>query len=277
MGQYNLRHIKNKNDDAFERYHCKTPYIEEFINVSGKSKSEDGNENTQVTTKILKYLSKKHKNAFVDVARAEGLSVSGVMDNVTAASMWSDAQVPMKQSLKTLQHLRVGLNAKISVPYSQVESLHAGLFTVLSLGLIQYQHKGGKYESIDYEYKSIVEEFELAVSELMSVNSVSTYDVEKIDFVIGGDHGIGAFHLIFRVIIKVRGRNDLIYINVACRKIICKKDTADILECTIMLQLTGDLQTLLKSSVVFWVSPDDNSSVTCELTTQSLTKFCNKE
>ena len=68
-----------------------------------------------------------------------------------------------------------------------------------SLGLIQYQHKGGKYEKIDCEYKSIVEEFQFAVSELMSLNSVSTYDIEKIDFVIGGDHGIGAFRLIFHL------------------------------------------------------------------------------
>ena len=45
----------------------------------------------------------------------------------------------------------------------------------------------------------------------MSLNSVSTYDVENIDFVIGGDHGIEAFCLIFQVIIKVRG-SKILYI-----------------------------------------------------------------
>ena len=68
----------------------------------------DGNENARGTTKLLKCLSKNHEKAFEEVAQAEGLSVSGVLDN-----MWSDVQVSKKQSLKIFQHLQVGLNAKI--------------------------------------------------------------------------------------------------------------------------------------------------------------------
>ena len=132
--------IAHKNEDAFERYHRTTPYIEEFINVLGKTKNADWNETARGTTKLLKYLSKNHEKVFVEVAQSEGLSVSGVMDEVSAAAMWNDAQISKRASLKILRHLRTGLNAKIAVPYSQVKSLHAG-FTVPSLGAIHYQHK----------------------------------------------------------------------------------------------------------------------------------------
>ena len=60
------------------------------------------------------------------------------------------------------------------------------------------------------------------------------------------------------------------------KKIICKKDTADILEKTIMPHLTEDLRTLSSSSVVFRAS-DDNTSIICELMIHCLTKFCNTE
>ena len=83
--------ITHKSKDAFERYHGTTPYIEGFINVLGKTKNVDRN-GVLHTSNLLKCLSKNHEKVFVEVALSEGLSVSGVMDEVSASAVWNDEQ-----------------------------------------------------------------------------------------------------------------------------------------------------------------------------------------
>ena len=55
--------------------------------------------------------------------------------------------------------------------------------------------------------KSVVNELTKAIAELLAEVNKHPSDIINVDSVIGGDHGIGAFILCFRVIIKLKNGN----------------------------------------------------------------------
>ena len=87
------------------------------------------------------------------------------------------------------------------------------------------------------------------MSELLAERNKNASEVTRVDFVIGGDHGIGAFRLCIRVIIKLIS-GELIHKTVQVAKVVCKKDSADILEKTILPLLTNHLKQINDSKLV---------------------------
>jgi len=69
----------HKNDAAFDRYHLRIPYIQDFIDVM--SRRDDG------ATRLARFLAKYHTDVYVAVGQEMGLGLEGVMDEVEAAAM----------------------------------------------------------------------------------------------------------------------------------------------------------------------------------------------
>lgn len=94
------------------------------------------------------------------------------MDNRSAAAMLEDAPVTKTQSVTFLQHLRISLNALITVSYHHIGDLFEG-FAEPAKGSIQHFNEcSAKFWTIKYSYKSIVDQIKLDVSDLLSKTTI---------------------------------------------------------------------------------------------------------
>ncbi len=90
--------MTHKNEEAFEGYHWKIPYIQDFINVIGKSKDATKPDNPRIGAKTsAKYICAKYQSEIIEVVQSEGIAISGDMDEISAAAMWTDPCVTKSQ------------------------------------------------------------------------------------------------------------------------------------------------------------------------------------
>ncbi len=107
--------------------------------------------------------------------------------------MWTDAGVEKAQSFKIVQHLRSSLGGNVIVPYSGIDDLNIGV-TIPQTGSIELKDPdSGRIETKQSEYNSIVDEFKFELTKLLTSHEVRAADFDDNYFVIGGDHGKGAF------------------------------------------------------------------------------------
>ena len=71
-------------------------------------------------------------------------------------------------------------------------------------GIILLTGNGTTTETITCEYQDVSAVTLLEVQEIMFENGIKPEDVLYIDFVLGGDHGVGAFRLSYRVIVTLK-------------------------------------------------------------------------
>ncbi len=192
------------------------------------------------------------------------------MDEISAAAMWTDAGVTESHSFTILRHLRFSLGGKITVPCSRIKDLHIGV-TTPQIGSTEWQDPdSGRVEMIQCEYKSMIDEYKFGLTKLLTSHSVWADDVDDIDFVIGGDHGKG---------------KEPLYCKTTCAKVFYKKDSAEILDRTIMPWLTRDTKNIHNSSILLTNFPfrskendnefpnPSNGATLCDFMAKNLTKL----
>ncbi len=115
----------------------------------GKSKDATKLDSPRIgAERIVKYICAKYQSEIIEVAQSEDIAISGVMDEISAAAMWTDAGVTKSQSFTILQHLRSSLGRKVTVPYFRNEYLSIGV-SIPQTGLIEWQDpESGRIDTI---------------------------------------------------------------------------------------------------------------------------------
>jgi len=71
------KYFRRANAEAFVRYYRKAPYLEGIISIMNMNQHEDVG-----PLRLCSYLAAKHKHIYVDVAKRNSLSVTGIMYEV---------------------------------------------------------------------------------------------------------------------------------------------------------------------------------------------------
>ena len=193
----------HKNNNAFVRYHCSTPYIDEMVNAIGKSPSSKEGNSSAGAKRILQHLSIIAPNEYAQVAKELGFNVGGKLDAISLAAMKHDATLKDWQMLKILKHLKHTLGAiDIAVPFRAIKQFSKGYITP-RVNKFKHQYKDGTFAWIECTYASISEVYVELVKEIMIENEIKPIDVVALDVVLGGDHGLKAFCLGFRAIVTM--------------------------------------------------------------------------
>ena len=154
-------------------------------------------------------------------------------------------------------------------------------------GSFDYQYENGVLETIRWSYQPVDQLFCVSLAQLL--NHKGTYqpvdqlfcvslahllnykgikprDVEELIFGVGGDHGQGAFRLIFKVIVKLLSGDWHEQVCGGAARIICSKDRAEIIKKAFLPQLTKDLEILSKSKVLITpLNEDGTGRLVCDL------------
>ena len=153
----------------------------------------------------MEYLAKKHTETYIEIGHEQGLGLKGIMNEVEAAAMWRDARLLDYQAITILKHLRYFFDSKITVPFQKNYSLVEG-YTVPKVKVFEYHVQGEKYpEIVHAQYQDIAREFARAVEELIREKNLKPEDIMRMFLVWGGDHGQGAFRVVFRALLLLRG------------------------------------------------------------------------
>jgi len=141
---------------------------------------------------------------------------------------------------------------------------HTEMFT----GTTDYYTVDGEApEKLHFTEKNIADETAAQLARFMNGKNIGSKDIERIDVVVGADHGKGAFQAGAKVIVttkhnandKVEMKSHTFEISVA--EVICKKDNAKVLQLTCNKRLTAGLKTIARSDLV--VQEDVTGYITC--------------
>jgi len=83
-----------QSEKAYTRYHRKTPFIQEFIEVM----EMDPEHSVDGAGRLARYLARKHSNLYTTVGQECGFGLVGIMGEVEAAAMWRDARLMDSQA-----------------------------------------------------------------------------------------------------------------------------------------------------------------------------------
>jgi len=239
--------VIHKNNDAFARYQYKMPYVKCLIEELGKTKGEEGINESQGAKRLLKYLATNHKEEYVRVAKRRRLNVNGVIDDVGLAAMQSDARLKNWQLLKVIKHSQANLDTQYAVPFNQTKRFSEG-YIKPQTKKFTHQYEDGKIETVTCEYQDICEIAEQHVGAIIQEDKVQPNDIADVDLAVGGDHGVGAFRVACRTIVTSKDDN-MRYRQAIVATAVCK-DTPETLKKTIMDWLTADLKRIHEQKLV---------------------------
>jgi hypothetical protein len=122
--------------------------------------------------------------------------------------------------------------------------------------------KDKKAEFIEWTENNIDDEITLNLQCYLSSKSISPSDIVRIQIVAGGDHGDTAFQFGALVSVELVEGVGNIDFEVSVCKVICQKDTAKLIESTILTQLTNGLEMI--STMPLHIHTDELGNIQCQ-------------
>ena len=155
----------------------------------GRKELNDNNYYTSITINLCCYLVDNNKNEFITIASDSGLTFSGQMLAVEAASMMNAVGLNIYQLCILLRILRNKLGTKMFELENMMNSL-SGDMIIPKFSEYNYCHETGtKPELILFWVRDTVAVFKKEIHILIHSDQIDLSDINKIDIVVGGDHG----------------------------------------------------------------------------------------
>jgi hypothetical protein len=107
---------------------------------------------------------------------------------------------------------------------------------------INFMYDGKKKaEKIEWMGKNIDEEITMYLQGHLKRKAITLSDVERVQLVVGGDHGDLPFQFDMSITVETID-GQIIEFKISVCKVICRKDTAKLIDRTILPQLTNGLE-----------------------------------
>jgi hypothetical protein len=160
------------------------------------------------------------------------------------------------------KHLHAHLGQGFCPSRQSVNMLAEGQSAV-QYGCMDFTFPGQeKAEFIEWTEKNIDDEITLNLQCYLSSKSISPSDIVRIQIVAGGDHGDTAFQFGALVSVELVEGVGNIDFEVSVCKVICQKDTAKLIESTILTQLTNGLEMI--STMPLHIHTDELGNIQCQ-------------
>jgi hypothetical protein len=154
------------------------------------------------------------------------------------------------------KYIRAHLGVGFCPTRQSVDMLADGNSTIY-YGCIDFTYDGKeKAEKIEWNEKTVGKEITLYIQCHLSSKAIAPSDVERVQVVVGGDHGDVAFQFGASLSVEIIARR-IIDFEVSVCEVICKKDTAKLIKRTILPQLTNGLEVVKTIPLCISVNADD--------------------
>ena len=193
---------------------------------------------------LISYLGHMFGAAFISASEKIGMPVRqqrDKMDAPTAAAMWEDAGVYLHSQRVIHRYYINEFGHKFTVPESELRQLASE--RVLP---ITGSTKVGE-EELSWWYKDPLQVITTKVEKLVRHDKLLNIErpFNKLDIIIGGDHGQKSFRMSVKVILK-RDKNEKVEEFIAnIGEVECRKDTAIVLRNTILSHINERLKVMI--------------------------------
>ena len=233
-------------------YYRSNDWVASAVQINGKGDTDSS------SRRIMRQLIKNNPNsahaALEKEAHAalekEGMKVMKQMNETKLAAMFKDGNLNDTQQRKVLKHLRDHLGKKAFESIAKVKMFGEGATPVTS-GSIQYSYEEGDdgvKETIEYYEKNIALEIGKQLGYALTNSNKSAVNIKRVDVIAGGDHGCGAFVAGAKVVVTFSDKSS-VYFDVSVAEVLCRKDNAEVLEKTILTELTKGLKTMAENEM----------------------------
>jgi hypothetical protein len=153
-------------------------------------------------------------------------------------------------------HLGVGF-----CPTRQSVDMLADGHSMVHYDCINFTYNGKeKADKIEWMEKDIDEQITMYLQRRLKSKAIAPSNVERVQVVVGGNHGDVAFQFGMSITVETID-GQIIEFKISVCKVICRKDTAKLIECTILPQLTNGLEVLKLIPLCISVNTDDGKLV----------------
>ena len=261
-----VRVHRNRTDSSFFR---RTDWLQRILEINGMG------EPFKSAKRTAKFLKRKFEQAFNEFIKEEDMAPDP-MDAVEIASMFKAGGVtsrPCRRGLMCVLRNHFGKNA--FAPEYKVQLLCEGHSPVMTGSFEHAYEDGAVKETITYSQKNVAAEAVAQLTRQLRSRNFVPSDVERVDIITGGDHGLGAFVAGSRIVVIADERRqdddgrpiESFSFEISVAEILCRKDNAKILSESIKDELTKGLEQLATSEINFYLSSE--GEIDCALVDES--------
>ena len=182
------------------------------------------------------------------------------MSATAFSAMMCAGKISGTGELEVKKHLSAHLGPCFCPTRTKVSMLSEG-HGVVHYNSINFTFEGKtQTEFIEWTEKSIDDEIARYLQRHLTSKNVNPSDVLSVQAVVGGDHGDTAFQFGASVSVKLCDGN-IIEFKVSACELICRKDTAKLIESTILPRLTAGL--LVVATYPLHICKDVHGNILC--------------
>ncbi|KAL7553941.1 hypothetical protein ACHAWF_017571 [Thalassiosira exigua] len=229
-------HIKKASSD--ESFRKSRDWLEEAIAISGSKEPDTSGSAFRIANHLFKY----YKDAGVAAAEHNNVPICKPMKETQYAAMLKAMQASGIQAEEMTKHLRFHLGKGFLPPKACVAMLCEGHAKV-KVGSVPHKYKDmQEEETIEYSIKAMDKELESQLGRLLQSKKIEPAEVMKVTTITGGDHGDVAFQ--FGATVQVETKEENLEFEMSLAEVLCRTDSAEIIEKTILGDLTKAMKTV---------------------------------
>jgi len=221
----------NTSDKSF--YNSKE-WLDTCIKINSSNEEDPIDSARRIATHIIKYYEDAHMKACQeqDLPIVEGMSTTAYAALLKATNM-SGAQ---EDELR--KHMADHIGKNFLPSRSKMRMMCEGHTKIFTDTVEHAYEEGEEEETIDFNWKDLSLEVSTKLAAVLSSENISPRDVKRIVAILGGDHGGDAFTFGTKLCVHFHGAREPIYCEVTVCEVICRKDSAELLEKTLVEKMT---------------------------------------
>jgi hypothetical protein len=189
------------------------------------------------------------------------MAIAQPMSTVEYVAMLSALNITGARERELTKYLRQYIGKAFCPTQNEMSMLTKG-HTKVYTGSILWTYEGkSRKETVEWSEKHLHTEIETQLCRILRSRNVKPSDVLAVEAVVGGDHGDTAFQFGAAVTATLVSGEHL-YFEVTTCELICRKDTAALLERTILPKLTTGLNVVTTRPLHIHIYFTDNKKLT---------------
>ena len=248
-----VRVPKTSSDRSFQN-------TKEWLDVAIKIAASKHKTTYEAAYRIANHLCRFYKDSVLAACETQKIVVCEPMSATAFSAMMCAGKISGTGELEVKKHLSAHLGPGFCPTRTKVSMLSEG-HGVVHYNSINFTFEGKiQTEFIEWTEKSIDDEIARYLQRHLTSKNVNPSDVLSVQAVVGGDHGDTAFQFGASVSVKLCDGNKIEFEVSAC-ELICRKDTATLIESTILPRLTAGL--LVVATYPLHICKDAHGNILC--------------
>jgi len=233
-------------------------FLDKVLEING-TKNSDTYDNA---VDVVNHLWRFHEDSTMEGTRRRGIPICTPMSETGFVSMLQEGNLNGQQQKVVTKHLRKHLGKNFLPTREQINMLCDG-HTSITTNTIQHKYNlDSEEETVEYCEKDVALELSTQLARHLQSRMVDPKTVKRVTTVWGGDHGGDAFQFGANVKVHFNDGTDPFDFEISACEVICRTDSAELLEKTVVDGLTVGLEKI-SNSKLFIYRDEDNRLKCC--------------